>query len=128
MRFEESSNWGARVTVPDDEHAVVASIRRHNPVFVLTAKNARDLIAVTLKQFLLLCNVIVDDSCVSRGVEHLCPVLISEEVNTLIDVLIETIHLGQCLYTGQKGQKSYISVSEKTKQHKEPSARDTPGF
>ena len=63
MRLEESSNWGARVTVPDDEHAVVASISRHNPVFVLAAKDACDLVTVTLEQFLLLCNVIVDDSC-----------------------------------------------------------------
>mmetsp|Transcript_46828 Transcript_46828/g.61980 ORF Transcript_46828/g.61980 Transcript_46828/m.61980 type:complete len:258 (+) Transcript_46828:6254-7027(+) len=93
VRLKVGAHRRRRVRVPDDEHGVLACIRRHHPVFVFTAEDASDLIAVTLKQLLLLGNVVVDDAGVGRRVENLRALLIRQKVHTLVNVFIESIHL-----------------------------------
>ena len=77
--------------IPDDEHAVVARIGSHNPVLVLTAQDRSDLIAVTLQQLLLFRDIVVNDASVRRRVKNFSPLFVRQEVNTLIDVLVESI-------------------------------------
>jgi hypothetical protein len=48
VRFEEGTDWSGGTTVPHDEHGVVAGVGRHHPLFVVTAENRGDLVAVTL--------------------------------------------------------------------------------
>ena len=76
--------------VPDNEHGVIASVRRDNPLLVLRAQDRCDLVAMTLKELLLLRHIVVNDTGVSGRVEDLGPVVIGQEVHSLVDVLIES--------------------------------------
>ena len=97
MRRQESADRSARLGLPDDKHAVVASIGSHDPLLVVGAQNRCDLVAVTLQQLLLLSHVVVDHTRVSSRVENLSAFIIGQEVDTLVDVLVETVDLGERL-------------------------------
>ena len=89
--LEESAHGSARVRVPDDKHAVIAGIGSHQPGFVLTAQDRSDLVTVTLQQLLLLRHIVVNDASVCSRIEYLGPIFASQEVHTLVDVLVETV-------------------------------------
>ena len=94
MGLQKGAHRSASLRVPNYEHAIVAGIRCHNPVLVVRAQDRCDLVAVTLQQLLLLGDVVVDDTGVGSRVEDLRALVVGQEVNTLIDVFIETVNLG----------------------------------
>ena len=97
MRLEVGADRRCRVRIPNDEHGVLTSISCHDPVLVLTTKDACDLVAMALKQLLLLGDIVVDDASVRSRVEDLRTLVIGQEVYTLVNVLVETIHFVQGL-------------------------------
>ena len=97
MRLEVGADRRCRVRIPNDEHGVLTSISCHDPVLVLTAEDACDLVAVTLEQLLLFGDIVVDDASVRSRVEDLRSLVIGQEVYTLVNILVETIHFVQGL-------------------------------
>ena len=52
---------------------------------------------MTLQQLLLLRDIVVDHTRVSSRIENLGAFIIGQEVDTLVDVLVETVDLGERL-------------------------------
>ena len=52
---------------------------------------------MTLEQLLLLRNVVVDDTGVSGRIKYLSPFVVSEEMHTLVDVLVKAVDFAKRL-------------------------------
>ena len=52
---------------------------------------------MTLEELLLLRHIVVNDTGVSGRVEDLGPVVIGQEVHSLVDVLVEAVHFAERL-------------------------------
>ena len=108
--------------VPDNEHGVVASIGSHDPVLVVTAQDRGDLVAMTLKQLLLFGHIVVDDTSMGSRVENLGSLFVSKEMDSLVNVLVESINFSEGLYrekrhTNQSKQETFSSVTKRTRQN-----------
>ena len=104
--------------VPDHQHAIIASIRSHNPVFVVTAEDRGNLVAMALQQLLLLCHVVVDDTGVGSRVKDLSSILICEEVHSLVNVLVETVDLAKRLsFVNTQRKSSSANISRAVTQY-----------
>ena len=69
MWVEESTHWSGRKRVPNDKHRVITTVGCDHPTFVFGAGRCCDSVAMTLKQFLRLRDIVIDDSCMCWSVE-----------------------------------------------------------
>jgi len=62
MRIQEGTNWRSRQRVPNNKHGVLTAISGDNPALIIGAGSCSNLVTMSLKQFLGLLLVIIDDA------------------------------------------------------------------